>query len=161
MRARGRQGRGREAQRGRAADHGPQDHAVLDPVGDEGASVPEAPVRWVAEALKLEARRQARLYPGVLFTRRGREVAQHEEGERESGSTQGARIVSRLQTSERRIFLAGTEKRGATRDEPGAGEVARNDPPPFDEAGRARGERPGARGRRAREQQTRLLLPVS
>jgi len=42
---------------------------VLDPVGDEGASALETPVRWVAGALKLEARRQARLYPGVFFVK--------------------------------------------------------------------------------------------
>jgi hypothetical protein len=39
--------------------------------------------------------------------------------DRESGSMQGARVESRLQKSERRIFLAGTEARGATRGEPG------------------------------------------
>jgi hypothetical protein len=53
-----------------------------------------------AATLKLEVRRQAKLY------RRKR---------RESGSTQGARVVGRLQKSERRIFLDAVVERGATR----------------------------------------------
>lgn len=40
--------------------------------------------------------------------------------DRESGSTVGARVVSRLQKSERRIFCVGAVRRGVTRDELGS-----------------------------------------
>jgi hypothetical protein len=42
--------------------------------------------------------------------------------DRESDSAVGARVVSRLQKSERRIFFDGAVRRGATRDEPGTAE---------------------------------------
>jgi hypothetical protein len=41
------------------------------------------------------------------------------------GQRAGARSVRRLQKSERRIFLAGTEARGATREEPGRGDSSK------------------------------------
>jgi hypothetical protein len=70
---------------------------------------------------KLEVRRQAKLY--LVSQRRVTWSQGHgtrRERDRESGSTVGARVVSRLQKSERRIFLAGAVRRGATRDEPRA-----------------------------------------
>lgn len=102
----------------------------------------------VVAKLKLEGRRQAMLHrrlskPSAAGSKGL--VANVPRRDRESGGTQGARVESRLQKSGRRICLAGTVRRGATREDPGSGGIARSDPPAFDGAGGARGERQGAR----------------
>jgi len=98
--------------------------AVLDQAR-MGASAPRD-ARAVVAKLKLESRRQAKLHPCSRI-RRGPwpKASKGVEGcgagrqrDRESGSVQGARIVNRLQKSERRIFLASMVRHGATREDP-------------------------------------------
>lgn len=98
--ARGRQSRGREARLGGARSSSTRARLC---------SIRSEDLRVVAK-LKLEGRRQAMLHPRFA---------------RESDGTQGARVVSRLQKSERRIFPwsrpnAGSSwKRGKSRGRPG------------------------------------------
>ena len=75
----------------------------------------------VAAKRKLEVRRQARLHPGFVSSSvawpQGRGAGRTRD--RESGSVLGARVVSRLQKSERRIFPRGAVGHGATHEDPG------------------------------------------
>jgi hypothetical protein len=113
-----------------------QDHAVL--VRSALGLSSRKPGPSVAEKPKLEVRRQAKLHPAVRRRKttrarahivraggsrqmqaerrsRRREAAGPERSRgcrRESGGMQGARVVSRLQKSERRIFLEAMSKAG-------------------------------------------------
>lgn len=88
-----------------------QDHATLHQGNLEGCSKAEAGGSPSSEASPDDVSRRAVGSQDHAAGRRARSGF---------GQRRGCSYRSRLQKSERRIFLAGTEKRGATCEEPGA-----------------------------------------